>query len=210
MKVTFSIPITSAFRFLTHLLFPEPKESPIVPVEVHSANISKSGIAAKIIVGRIMHGMGKTHIAYDVGKKHFLILIRVMGNSGEFNGDQLSHKCPWDSALEHMKQFKARSLAEPLIQRAKGMLRYIHILLYSYLQFIISALNAVALDLERRKKLVLRLHRNGVADELIKLPCLALSRSTLSKFEEVIFHSRSQSNDGEENGSKKLQKRHLD
>eukprot|EP01033_Poteriospumella_lacustris_P004997 gene4996-gene5552 len=114
-------------------------------------------------------GMGKTHIAYDVGKKHFLILIRVMGNSGEFNGDQLSHKSPpWDSALEHMKQFKARSMAEPLMQRAKGMLRYIHILLYTYLQFTISALNAVALDLERRKELVLRLHRNGVADELIK------------------------------------------
>lgn len=131
--------------------------------------ISSSAQDRGMLCAAAASGMGKTHIAYDVGKKHFLILIRVMGNSGEFNGDQLSHKSPpWDSALEHMKQFKARSLAEPLIQRAKGMLRYIHILLYTYLQFTISALNAVALDLERRKELVLRLHRNGVADELIK------------------------------------------
>lgn len=122
-----------------------------------------------------------------------MILVRVMGNSGDYNGDQETHKSPpWDAAIKLIRLVKTGwTDVDDLTGRAQAMMRCIKLLLYTYLEFTSLAFSSIQMEaLPRRKEFVLRLHRNNVADALIRKLFLFNARSMQLNGSSIICDDR--------------------
>lgn len=104
-------------------------------------------------------GMGKTHLAYSIGRKCSCIFIRVCEPG---NGLMNCLSQPWFSAYHRVLSVLSVS-SDRKEARAKSALRVVELLLFCYVEATCIASRCAKND-EDKRELILRYHRNTISE----------------------------------------------
>lgn len=174
------LPLDSASHpgrlLLTPQLIHEEDDDADAMLEQMSACTGSDPQSVKILCASAASGTGKTHLAYAVGKRHaYVVMIRV-ALQGQAAGDPILSR-PWAELyrllfdIENAAAPIRRSCVEKAVELAKCAYDLMELLVHCYVEVTLLAVHAgIACGIDsgdRLRELVLRFHRNGIAEEIV-------------------------------------------
>lgn len=105
-------------------------------------------------------GMGKTHLAYSIGRKRSCNIIRVCEPG---SGLRNSLSLPWFSAYNLILSVLSVSSSDPKVDRAQSAMRVVELLLFCYVEATCIA-SQCAENPNDKRELILRYHRNTISE----------------------------------------------
>lgn len=148
-------------------------------------NRERDSQSRQVFCAAAASGCGKTHAAYAVGHKHFVIVVRVALHNLSYK-NELS--APWRSLVSRLEECITPQMGDVRhFHQLSSHVRkkcchegrqMIYLLIYCYVATSLDALICSGFSDERNKELLLRFHRNGISEELVDLKY----RTMLEKF----------------------------